>query len=278
MITRRTMYMMLSIGVLLSPIFCLNAQITMEPQYDMYTDPDHTGAHPAAELWVANYDPAGNHQRIMIMFDLSSYMGGTVDSAFLNLDRFFGCPSGDPTHTKIYAITEPWNESWPENVHISHDTLEWASYTFSSNGWHRINITSLVNAWLSGTVTNYGLVIQALPDNKFSKFYSREASPSVRPYLELFGYSSVGEENNAREISCIIKAVPNPFYSTCQINVPEGSTVEIFRTDGRKIYRIKSSRSVLIWEPPESIGSGVYFIHAIHGEQTAIKKILYFKK
>jgi len=276
MITRRIIYVMLIITIGLTPIAHLNAQ-TIEPQYDMYTDPDHTGAHPVTELWVANYAPMSNYQRIMIMFDLSSYMGGSIDSAFLNIDRFFGCPHGDPTHTKIYGITKSWDESWPENVHISHGTTEWASYTFSSNGWHEIDITPLVNEWLNGTITNYGLVIQALSGNKWSKFYSREASSSVRPYLELFGYSGVEEENDDKRVSFIIRAVPNPFYSTCQINVPEGSIVEIFRVDGRKIYRVESSGSELIWKPFESIGSGIYFIRATQGEQVAIKRIIYFK-
>jgi len=249
---------------------------TIEPLYDMFTDPDHAPGHPVTELWVANYDPMNNHQRIMIMFDLSPYIGQTVDSAFLNIDRFFGCPQNPNTATDMYAITETWDESWPENVHISHGTTVWTNYTFSYNGWHRVDITALVNAWLGGTVTNYGLVIQALAGNKFSKFYSREASSSVLPYLEFVGLSSIEELDNNSSFpqNLNISAFPNPFYSTCHMTVPEGSSVEIFRMDGRKIYWVESNGSELIWKPSESIGSGIYFIRVTLGKQTATRKII----
>lgn len=275
--TQRIIYAMVAIiaGFL---ILHVDAQ-TIEPLYDMYTDPDHSGTHPVTELWVADYDPMNNHQRIMIMFDISPYIGQTVDSAFLNIDRFFGCPQNPTTHTKMYEITETWNESWPENVHISHGTTVWTSYTFNYNGWHRVDITSLVNAWLNGTVTNYGLVIRALAGNKFSKFYSREASSSVRPYLELVGLSGIEEETDNTTVSHTlnIAVFPNPFYSVCNMTVPEGSTVEIFGMDGRRIYKVRSNGSKLIWKPLESVGSGIYFIRTTLGKQTATRKITCLK-
>ncbi len=163
---------------------------------------------------------------------------------------------------------------------IFHTVLQvWTSYTFSYNGWHRVDITSLVNAWLDGTVTNYGLVIRALAGNKFSKFYSREASSSVRPYLELVGLSGIEEENDNTTVSHTLNIVvfPNPFYSVCNMTVPEGSTVEIFGMDGRRIYKVRSNGSKLIWKPLESVGSGIYFIRVTLGKQTATRKITCLK-
>jgi len=211
----------------------------------------------------------------MITFDLSPYTGQTVDSAFLNIDRFFGCPSGDPTFTKIYAITELWNESWPENIHISHSSTEWASYTFSSDGWHRINITSLANAWLDETITNYGLVIRALQGNKFSKFYSREASSNVRPYIELVGLSGIKERSKHFHKSIVVS--PNPFYSVCNMNVSSGTRVEIFGADGRRIYNVYSKGSKLRWKPSESVGGGIYFIRTTLDKQIGVEKVIYLK-
>ncbi|MCK4577068.1 T9SS type A sorting domain-containing protein, partial [candidate division WOR-3 bacterium] len=119
-------------------------------------------------------------------------------------------------------------------------------------------------------------VIQALPGNKWSKFYSREASSSVRPYLEFVGLSGIEEENDSKTVSHIlnIAVFPNPFYSVCNMTVPEGSTVEIFGMDGRRIYKVRSNGSKLIWKPFESVSSGIYFIRATLAKQTATRKIV----
>ncbi|MBN1151497.1 DNRLRE domain-containing protein [candidate division WOR-3 bacterium] len=264
-------------SVLFFPVeHSLNSQ-TIEPIYDMFTDPDHATGHPVGELWVADYAPLSNYQRIMIMFDLSAYTGGKVDSAFLNLDRFFGCPSGTPTNVKLYAITETWNESWPENVHISHGTTEWASYSFIVNGWHRIDITSLVNSWLDESVANYGLVLRGLSGSKWSKFYSREASPGFCPYLELVNYTGVDESQGNISRIIEINAYPNPFYSHCQITVPEVSSIEIVALDGRVIYGAENFRGNFTWKPSESEKSGVYFVRALSNGQNFFRKITYIK-
>ncbi|MCD6417254.1 DNRLRE domain-containing protein [bacterium] len=274
--------------------------ITIEPSDDMYSDPDHTGAHPTDELWVANYDPAGNHQRIMMKFDLDDYIGQEIDSAILNLNRFFGCPSGEPTHTNFYDITATWDESsWPENTHISHGTAVWANYVFNANGWHRIDITPLVQEWLDGTTPNYGFVIEAIPGNKFSKFYSKEAASGVRPYLELFGATDVDEKTATPE-NFAIQIYPNPFNSSCAIIAPAEAKVEILDMMGNvvaSIFDVEPATPILpggtnerstygeyrriLWTPDEPIQSGIYFIRATIPQRTVssvcTKKVVYLK-
>jgi len=269
--------------------------ITIEPSDDMYTDPDHSDAHPVDELWVANYDPSGHHERIMMMFELNDYMGQEIDSAMLNLNRFFGCPSGDPTHTNFYNITAPWGESsWPENTHISHSTTVWANYVFNANGWHRIDITTLVQEWLDGTTPNYGFVIEAIPGNKFSKFYSKEAASSVRPYLELFGATGIDENHKtSMPENLSLNVFPNPFNSECRFTVHGGQFtiwgVEIFDMKGRSVWWLgepladnKPPITEFIWQPDESVGSGVYLVRAKIGdrhapEATVTKRVVYLK-
>ncbi len=246
--------------------------ITIEPSDDMYSDPDHDGAHPADELWVANYDPTGNHQRIMIKFDLEDYMGQEIDSAMLNLNRFFGCPSGDPTHTNFYNITVSWDESsWPENTHISHGTTVWANYVFDADGWHQIDITTLVQEWLDGTTPNYGFVIEAIPGNKFSKFYSKEAASSVRPYLELFGATGINEYCNANvPVNVSLQICPNPFNSSCRIEVPMETTTKIYDLNGKCVGVF--DKTPCVWTPDESISSGIYLIKATVGDKLITKR------
>ncbi len=161
--------------------------LNIPPCDDMYTDPNGTQA--TGELWVANWPGCGGHyERIMLKFDLSELTGQTIDSATLNLYKFFTAPDGSPTATCFYGIIQQWNEeTWPSTQHIQHDNIVWASQTFTSQlGWYDIDITDLVQAWIDGTVTNYGLVIIANPGYKFSKFRSKEATnPNEHPYLEV---------------------------------------------------------------------------------------------
>lgn len=264
-----------SVAVVLLSGFMLSARaVDIEPLYDMYTDPDHAPGHPPTELWVADFAPMSNYQRIMMTFDLTAHMGQTADSAFLNLNRFFACPGDPRTNTNVHAITESWDESWSETVHVSHDNTPWVTYMFSTNGWHRIDVTSLVNEWLSSAMPNYGLVIQATSGYKFSKFYSREASSGVRPYLELFSAGGIEEAEAGRAAAPGIKVSPNPFRSTCRITVPTGALVEIAGRDGRIVYRAGSTGE-LVWRPSRQVSSGVYFVRATSEGQTAVNRLVY---
>jgi len=175
---------------LLTVLFCFSTRasaIRLDPTGDMYTDPQHPNRLAHGELWVAQYPPIKNFQRIMISFDFSAIRGQKIKSAYLYLNRFFGCPSGGVTKVDIYAITEPWDENrWPGNRHIACDDRVWLSFNFAKNGWHRLDITSLVRAWVNDSIPNRGLVIRARRGSKFSKFYSKEApSPNTHPYLEI---------------------------------------------------------------------------------------------
>jgi len=162
----------------------------LEPSDDLYTDPDDGSghSHPVEQtsLWTADYDGAGHHQRIMLKWDLSEIESESVDSAFINLYRYFRCPGDYYTECDLYTITEDWTEeSWDEYVHISHSSSPFLFYNFGpALDWFRIDITDVVNQWLDGSINNYGIVIQARYGEKWSKFYSKEGTSP--PYLELY--------------------------------------------------------------------------------------------
>jgi hypothetical protein len=104
-------------------LFLWSDVMFLMPTDDMYTDPDHPGVNPVlTELWTANFNPSGNFQRIMIKFDLLEYIGHTAESAYLNLTRFYSCPSGGTTAATFYAISQEWDEnSWNHTQHIEYD-------------------------------------------------------------------------------------------------------------------------------------------------------------
>ena len=179
--------------------------VSLEPTDDMYTDPN--GTEVTSQLWVANWPGCGGHfERIMLNFDLSELTGQTIDSATLNLYKFFTAPDGSSTPTNFYAITQPWDEdTWNHTQHIQYNSTVWASQVFTSQlGWYEIDITNLVQAWVDDSITNYGLVIIANSGYKFSKFRSKEYSnPNNRPYLEVSYTPTImyGDVNGDEDVS-----------------------------------------------------------------------------
>ena len=173
---------------------CPTLGLQLEPDDDLYTDPDEGGGHShpvdQATLWVANYDGSGHHQRINLKWDLSEYAGQEADSAFINLYRYFRCPGDYYTECELFTATEDWiEETWNEYVHLSHGSTAFLYYTFGpALDWYRLDITSVVNQWLEGTLDNYGVIVQAVSGQKWSKFYSKEGT--YPPYLELYGLSA----------------------------------------------------------------------------------------
>ncbi len=162
----------------------------LEPSDDLYTDPDGGAGHPhpveQTGLWTADFDGAGHHQRIMLKWDLSEFAGQTVDSASLNIYRYLRCPNDYYTNCDLYTITEDWTEeTWNDYVHISHSASPFMSYNFGpALDWYRLDISDIVNQWLDGSLSNYGIVIQARYGEKWSKFYSKEGT--YPPYLEVY--------------------------------------------------------------------------------------------
>ncbi len=174
----------------------------LNPIADTYTTPEGGCYGSETELLLANYDPAGHYERSMLKFDLTPHTGQQIDSAILHLYRFFGCPAGGVTQTDFFHATEDWDESW-SGSHVSHGTTVWANEGFNDNGWWEIDITTLVQAWVSGDFSNYGLVMHAQSGSKWSKFYSREYTESYRPYLVLTGPQVVVQPQSIGKIKAL---------------------------------------------------------------------------
>lgn len=160
--------------------------IDLSPTADMTTTP--SGAATTTSYIEICFRPAHGHPdtRGSILFDLSPYTGWNIESAILNIDVFYKSGCGLPTTFHTYAATEQWDESWT-GTHLTHGTTDWGIFTVNDLQWYQLDITDLVNAWLSQSVDNYGLVFESVNNNQAEhRFYSNNASDqSVRPFLTL---------------------------------------------------------------------------------------------
>jgi len=156
------------------------------PEADMTTTPE-AAATTTAYIEVC-FRPAHGHPdtRGSMLFDLEDYSGWTAESAILNIDVFYQSGCGLPTSFHTYAAIEGWDESWTSG-HLDHGSVNWGTFTLGDIDWYQLDITDLVNAWLSGSVPNFGLVFESIDSNQAEhRFYSVNASSeAVRPYLTL---------------------------------------------------------------------------------------------
>jgi|GEM_PF-2456547 len=156
------------------------------PVADMTTIP--SGSATETAFMEVCYRPAHGHPdtRANILFDLSPHMGWTAESAILNINVFYKSDCGLPTSFNTFAATEQWDETWT-GAHVSHGTINWGMFTIDELQWYQIDVTDLVNSWLSQSTDNYGLVFESINSNQAEhRFYSIDAvDPGVRPYLAL---------------------------------------------------------------------------------------------
>ena len=251
------------------------------PSDDMYSDPNHGGLeNTVTQLWCATFSGAGHYERIMIKFDQTELetLGASVSSATLNLYRFFRCPSHYYTSTDIYAASEDWDEdTWPVTSHVSHEETAVQSFVFGpDNDWYAIDVTDLVNSWLSGERANYGLVIEARTGEKFSKFYSKDhGSSSVHPYLEAEPTTDVPDAA-ALAVGC----APNPFNPRTEVSFtlprPGDARVSVIDQRGRQVRLLADGAfaegtHTVTWdgrdERARSAPAGVYMVLVEQGTE-----------
>ncbi len=286
---------------LLSTITFLYSEVTtvtLAPTDDMYTDPDHPGVNPnPSQLWLATFQPAGHFERIMLKFDLEPYRTADLISATLKLTRFFSCPGSGTTVSKFYAIATSWDESsWDHTQHIIYDENITMNYSFSGAGGQaitnfEIEMTDFFQNWFNDSyLSDYGFVIKANPNQKFSKFYSKEFSnEEYRPKLVLeLDNLGIEEENLAKEIA--LKAYPNPFNPSTKINfnLPNSQNIslKIYDINGALVKELvkgyqNSGNYSINWAGDGanggSISAGMYFA-VLKGENFTInQKMVYLK-
>ena len=97
--------------------------------------------------------------------------------------------SGSSTPTiQVALITSSWD---PATVKWSNKpTLGsvYAQKTVQATGWYDWDVTSLVNGWFTGTITNYGMYLMSSDEgsNKYKRFYSANNSSNQNYYAFTF--------------------------------------------------------------------------------------------
>jgi len=159
-----------------------------------------SGTSPDTKMGNYAYGDIGNSatgaQRTYIQFGL-----GTVpaDAVVVDADILLYRYGGTGTTTFMvgaHQVTSAWDEgtiTWNMQPTYSVDP-EINSYITAAVGWKSWDIDSLVQAWLDGSITNYGCVLQDTDEasvNTIAWFYTSDyytTDPSKCPKLEIDYY------------------------------------------------------------------------------------------
>ena len=140
--------------------------------------------------------------RDLVMVDLSEYMGKTITSALLYIYWFF--PDGrervNDTTVEVYrplpwdtdhatwnsrTISNDWvspGGDWIDAAETLNGEIPFASAVFGNdtlpdNAYHTLDVTSLVQAYVGGSLTNTGFLIKAqVEDDNYIAFYSQRCT------------------------------------------------------------------------------------------------------
>ncbi len=145
---------------------------------------------PIADTWLKEAAPNENHGsdeelsaknkpsdnfRVLYQFDFSSLApNANVTRAEIWLRVVGEDDSGDPVH--VHRVTDAWTENsanW-NNTGNDFDPLSYASFTPTREGWYRIDIQPLVQAWACGEFENHGLMLIPSSSDTESKYTSKE--------------------------------------------------------------------------------------------------------
>ena len=99
------------------------------------------------------------------------------------------------------------------------------------------------------------------------------------------GFVSISEKDLQEPDVISIDVYPNPFNSSCEINVPAQSKVSICDITGNVVYapsedgqNVHSQTRTIIWKPADEISSGMYFAKAVLNDGRVIsERVIYLK-
>ena len=176
---------------LIRPNYLLSALINLYPTDDAYIYSSGPGGNGSNEyLRVGYYATYGNY-RTLIKFNIIGEIpaGSTINSAVLNLRYYSYYGSSDSRNTGAYRVTSDWEEGsvvWNDNYSTYAYDIE--SVGGSSLAWETWDVTQLVQYWIDGTYSNFGVMLKCTSEGGGSDnliyLRSNEYS-SERPYLQI---------------------------------------------------------------------------------------------
>ncbi|MBF8303523.1 MAG: repeat-associated core domain protein, partial [Candidatus Dadabacteria bacterium] len=175
--------MILYATILFHPISALAEVITLTPVKDTYVTQNNGGSSYGSSTLLQTKFKEGSKREALLQFDLFGIpQGAQITTAYLKLYSDYNRKFRKDTATRVYATLGSWSEStiWntkPPRASSYEDSIA----VTSTRQYFQWNITNLVQDWVDGVETNYGVTIRSEGGGELY-FSSRDAS-SNKPIL-----------------------------------------------------------------------------------------------
>jgi hypothetical protein len=147
----------------------------------------------------------------LIQFDLSSIpSGATTTSATLSLNQLSGNCVPVSCRYDVFRVTSAWDESTVTfNSAPTFDPVAVASLTISDSSigvFRSWDVTTLVNAWTTGSVSNFGMWIEEIPVQGIAdvQFASSDINPDTSGDRDPILSVTYGPATNVPEPSSMV--------------------------------------------------------------------------
>lgn len=180
--------------ILLHPIWGWTATITLTPVKDTYVDQSTPmsqygnstlidAQYPFTSTSWEKTKVFNSTRETLIQFDLSSIPRGTqINAAYLKLYSNNNPKFRPDAATRAYAILGSWNRTTTWNTRPPHaSSYEDSTVVKNTRQYFQWNVTALVQDWVNGTETNYGVKIRS--EGGGSLYFSSSKSSSNKPIL-----------------------------------------------------------------------------------------------
>ncbi len=181
----------------------------------------------------------------------------------------------------------------PGDIYLVEVVMDPIAQTFLPGHSFRIIITSAIFPHFDTNINDGGPMYEQGDTLIATNFIYHDTAHSSSLLLPIVSSIGIGENGNCRPKSFTIDAYPNPFNSSVKIRVRgievSRGRVEIFDINGRMVAEMSVGESesakplstnasgACRWQPNDNIGSGVYLVRAIIGDEKSTKRVVYLK-
>ena len=151
---------------------------TFYPTRDAYTDSTTAGSNHGLLPWLIVESSGIDNCYIYLYFDLGSLSGNTITNATLIMAVSI---SGGSPFLTIFPVDTQWNET---GITWNNQPAWYVFPSATTASYEAFSVISIVTAWASYSIANYGFVITMTSPASIVEYQSREGATSPELYVE----------------------------------------------------------------------------------------------